>query len=85
MTHDEFLQAMALGPYSPGIIRSGQEKRYNVEKAGEMSMVRRAAAVEDKHPLPKSVNWIAKGAVAPVKNQGMCGTYCLCIFDVFDC
>ncbi|MBA0781324.1 hypothetical protein Gotri_002257 [Gossypium trilobum] len=58
MTNDEF-RAMYLGYQS---IRSPCESNS------------KGFAYDKHHNLPKSIDWRKKGAVAPIKNQGQCGS-----------
>lgn len=62
LTNEEY-RSMYLGA------RTDAKRRFVKAKVAS-----RRYAVEDGEKLPESVDWREKGAVAPIKDQGRCGT-----------
>jgi len=70
LTHDEFKQRHFLGEHSPVPVPSERP----VRGRGIDTAYGRTLENLEKKKLPQSVNWVEKGAVTEVKNQGMCGS-----------
>jgi hypothetical protein len=69
MTLDEFHRYNRLGKYSPGILspRKSHSVREGEANGATATKFRKRAL----HSLPESVDWVEKGAIVTVKNQGM--------------
>jgi hypothetical protein len=69
MTLDEFHRYNKLGKYSPGIM--SPLKSTSMWEGDTPAAASTKVRIRSLHDLPKSVDWVEKGAVVPVKNQGM--------------
>ncbi|KAI2492552.1 C1 peptidase-like protein [Fragilaria crotonensis] len=79
LTWDEYKAYNKLGEYSPGIMMDklvvlvdGNEVGADI--ATSRRLAGRISAADEPTDVPDSVNWIERGAIPPVKNQGMCGS-----------
>lgn len=77
LTWDEYKAYNKLGEYSPGIMMDklvvlADGNEFGTDTATSRRLA--AAAADEPTDVPDAVNWIERGAIPPVKNQGMCGS-----------
>ena len=73
MTMEEYHAYNFLGEFSPGILSMTPENKNNLRGSLPVTSTSRKMQEVISESLEDSVNWVDRGAVAPVKNQGMCG------------
>ena len=73
MTVKEYHAYNFLGEFSPGILSMTQENRNKLRGSRPVTSTSRRMQEVSVESLEDSVNWVDRGAVTPVKNQGMCG------------
>lgn len=69
LTLDEYQEFNKLGSYSPGLMTPFRAR--SDEPVATATKLRKNRRLQD---VPDSVDWVEKGAIVPVKNQGMCGS-----------
>lgn len=65
LTVDEYQELNKLGNYSPGLMTPFRSR--SSESLGSATKLRKKRRLQD---VPDSLDWVEKGAIVPVKNQG---------------
>lgn len=73
MTLEEYHQYNFLGEFSPGIRYMTNESKINLRGSVVEASVTTSRVMPEVNDVEDSINWVDRGAVTPVKNQGMCG------------
>lgn len=73
MTLEEYHQYNFLGEFSPGIRYMTNESKSNLRGTVVEASVTTSRVMPEVDDVEDSINWVDRGAVTPVKNQGMCG------------